>query len=294
MANIAIVWDFDGTLSPDDSTTKTVEILDGDKPGSEFWSNIKALRGDQRRPQWEHVLASDAPIWMYALSRLAFKKRVPLNKEFFNEFVVPKIEMYPNVIRFLRSIKSLQEKSDFREADINIHHFVVSAGLKELVELVFPEKLVTWTFGCRYTVTAYEGHEEEPESIPVFCMDETVKTRSLFEISKGSFNDQRKQVNTRVEERNLWAPFKNIVYIGDGPTDVPALSLVRDKGGLGVAVYNASKESDEINKRLKQMRLDKRTDLITPADFSLKGELYKYLETRCIQIKQRYEAEKSI
>ena len=89
-------------------------------------------------------------------------------------------------------------------------------------------------------------------------------------------------------------PFNNIIYIGDGPTDVPALSLVRDKGGLGVAVYNSAKESDEINKRLRQMRLDKRADLITPADFSLKGELYKYLETRCIQIKQRYEAEKSI
>ncbi len=71
MANIAIVWDFDGTLSPDDSTTKTVEILDGNKPGSEFWNYIKSLRGDSRKPQWEHVLASDAPIWMYALSRLA-------------------------------------------------------------------------------------------------------------------------------------------------------------------------------------------------------------------------------
>jgi len=143
-------------------------------------------------------------------------------------------------------------------------------------------------------VVAHEGHEEEPESIPVFCMDETVKTTSLFEISKGSFNDPKKQVNTRVEERNLWAPFNNILYIGDGPTDVPALSLVRDKGGIGIAVYNSSKNPKEIKKKLKEMRLDKRADLIVPADFSLKGELYKYLETRCIQIKQRYEAERGM
>ena len=294
MANIAIVWDFDGTLSPEDSTTKTVEILDGDTPGSEFWDDIKSLRGDKRKPRWEHVLASDAPIWMYALSRLAFRKKTPLNAEFFREFVVPKIQTFPNAIPFLKKIRSLQEREDFRKVDLQIHHFVISAGLKELVELVFPEDLVTWTFGCRYTVIAYEGHEDEPESIPVFCMDETVKTRSLFEISKGSFNDQSKQVNTRVEEKNLWAPFKNVIYVGDGPTDVPALSLVRDKGGLGIAVYNSSKAPDEINRRLKQMRLDKRADLITPADFSYSGELFKYLKTRCIQIRQKYEAEKGL
>lgn len=294
MANIAIVWDFDGTLSPDDSTTKTVEILDGDKPGDEFWSYIKSLRGDKRKPSWEHVLASDAPIWMYSLSRLAFKKKVPLNAEFFREFVLPSIKTYPKVITFLQKIKSLENVEDFRNVKLQIHHFVITAGLKELVEQVFPKNLVTWTFGCRYTVTAYEGHKDEPESIPVFCMDETVKTRSLFEISKGSFSDPSKQVNTRVEEKNLWAPFKNVIYVGDGPTDVPALSLVRDKGGLGIAVYNSSLDLADINRKQKQMRLDKRADLITPADYSLSGELYKYLKTRCIQIRQRYEAEMSL
>ena len=293
--NIAIIWDFDGTLTPIDSTTKTVEILEKSKGNaSGFWDDIKSLRGDTRKPNWEHVLASDAPIWMYALSRLAFKKRVPLNSEFFKQFVVPEIDLYPNVVPFLNKIKNLENDQRFKHQNINIHHFIVSAGLKELVELVFPDDLITWTFGCRYTVIAFEGHSHEPESIPVFCMDETVKTRSLFEISKGSFKDPNKAVNTKIEEKDLWAPFKNTIYVGDGPTDVPALSLVRDKGGLGIAVYNPSHKKKDINKRLKQMRLDKRADLITPAEFSENSELYKFIETRCIQICQRYEAEKSI
>lgn len=294
MPNIAIVWDFDGTLSPEDSTTKTVEILDGDKPGSEFWEYIKSLRGDKRKPQWEHVLASDAPIWMYALSRLASKKKVPLNAEFFREFVVPRIELYPRVVNFLQKLKSLEHEERFAAVDLSVHHFVVSAGLKELVEQVFPDGLVTWTFGCRYTVIAYEGHIDEPESIPVFCMDETVKTRSLFEISKGSFDDPEKQVNTRVEADYRWVPFENVIYIGDGPTDIPALSLVRDKGGLGVAVYNPLKNKDEVNRRLKQLRLDKRADLLTPADFSVSGDLFQFLKARCIQIRQRYEASRKV
>lgn len=294
MPKIAIVWDFDGTLSPEDSTTKAVEILNGDKPGSEFWDYIESLRGDKKKPEWEHVLASNAPIWMYALSRLAFNKKVPLNTEFFRTFVAPEIKLFANVPTFLRKLKDLQDGAAFCAVDLEIHHFVVSAGLKDLVELVFPENLITWTFGCRYTVVAYEGHEDEPESIPVFCMDETVKTRSLFEISKGSFDDESKPVNTRVEQRDRWVPFTDIIYVGDGPTDIPALSLVRDKGGTGIVVYDPNKKPGEVNKRLKQMRLDGRADLITPADFKLSGELFRYISSRCEQVRQRHLSAKPI
>lgn len=294
MPNIAIVWDFDGTLTPLDSTTKTVEVLQGNNSGGDFWKYIKSLRGDTKQPSWQHILASDAPIWMYSLSRLAAKKKIPLNAEFFREFVLPDIELYPNVLKLLSEIKALQNTAEFKAVGLEIHHFIISAGLKDLIEQVFPAELVTWTFGCRYTVIADEKHPDEPESIPVFCMDETVKTRSLFEISKGSFNDPHKQVNSRIEEPHLWAPFKNFIYLGDGDTDVPALSLVRSKGGLGVAVYDPDKSREYVNNRLKRMRLDKRADLITPADFSVKSELFGYLKNRCIQIRQRYAAEQAI
>jgi predicted HAD superfamily phosphohydrolase len=124
-------------------------------------------------------------------------------------------------------------------------------------------------------------------------MDETMKTRSLFEISKGSFEDESKAVNTRVAEADLWAPFKNMIYVGDGDTDVPALSLVRSYGGLGVAVYDPKKPQTEIEKRLKKLRLDKRADLITPADYSESGELFEFIRARCQQVCQRYRAEQS-
>lgn len=291
MSNISIVWDFDGTLTPDDSTLKVVEVLEGKEKAKEFFPYIKSLRGDKKEPKWEHVLASDAPIWMYALSRLAWKRKIPLNSEFFKRFVVAEIALYENVEELLKNIKKLEELPDFKRANLKIHHFVVSAGLKELVEQILPSNLVTWTFGCRYKVIADEGDELKPESIPVFCMDETMKTRSLFEISKGSFSEQSRSVNERVEKQHLWSPFDNIIYIGDGDTDVPALSLVRDKGGLGIVVYNPSKKKSEIDEKLKRMRLNKRADLITAADFSRDSELFNYLLARCHQIRQRYEAE---
>lgn len=295
MPNIAIIWDFDGTLTPQDSTTKTVEIITENKAGGElFWKYIKSLRGDARKPKWEHVLASDAPIWMYALSRIAASKKIPLNAQFFEEFVIPHIDLYPHTINFLQKIKNLEKRKDFQSVDLKIHHFIVSAGLKELVEQMFPPNLITWTFGCRYTVIAQKEHLEEPESVPVFCMDETMKTRSIFEISKGTFEDTSKAVNIKVEAENLWAPFKNLIYVGDGLTDVPSLSLTRYRGGMGIAVYDPNQSEEKVNDRLKRMRLDKRADLITKADFKENSELVNFLLNRCIQIRQRYEAEKII
>ncbi len=293
MPNIAIVWDFDGTLVPDDSTTKTVEILSGGGDMKAFWESIHRLRGDKDKenPNWEHVLAMDAPIWMYSLSRLAEFQGVPLNSQFFKEFVLPHIHLYDGVIEFLKAIKDFEKSPEFLKLDLKIHHFVVSAGLKELIEQVFPENLIMWTFGCRYTVTFDPNKEDDrPVSVPVYCIDETAKTRSLFEIVKGVFLDKDVSVNKRVSQNELWCPFENMIYVGDGPTDVPSLSLTRDKGGVGIAVYNPEANKEKIEARFKEMRLDRRADLITPAIFSLDGELYKYIVTRCIQIRQRYEA----
>jgi 2-hydroxy-3-keto-5-methylthiopentenyl-1-phosphate phosphatase len=294
MPNIAIVWDFDGTLTPQDTTTKVVEILETGQSGNEFWKTVKSLRGDQKKPKWEHVLASDAPIWMYALSRIAFAKGVPLNSEFFEKFIKPHVSLYDGVPAFLRKLKLLEETRAFKSVELKIHFFIVTAGLKDLVELLLPAGLVRWTFGCRYEIVASADADGAPESIPVFCMDETMKTRSLFEISKGSFEDRERSVNRRVADEDRWAPFENMVYIGDGDTDVPALSLVRSQGGLGVAVYDPAKSEEDVNKRLRQMRLDKRTDLITPADFREQSELFEFLRVRCVQIAQRYRAEQAV
>ncbi|MGA9795983.1 MAG: HAD family hydrolase [Rhizomicrobium sp.] len=293
MPNIAIVWDFDGTLTIDDSTTSVVEVLQGKATGREFWDRIHDLRGDSKQVSWEHVLANDAPIWMYALSRLAFEKKVPLNAEFFEKFVAPIVTLRPDVLKFLRKIKLLEAKKPFKLVDLHIEHFVVSAGLVDLVDVVMPPDVVKKSFGCRYEIIAYKGNEHEPESVPVFCMDETMKTRSLFEIAKGSFLHKDQGVNRKVPEDKYWAPFRNVIYIGDGPTDVPALSLVRKNGGTGIAVYDPTASREKRDTKLKDMRLDSRADLITAADFSETGELFRYLTACCERIALRYRAEQS-
>ncbi len=293
--NIAIVWDFDGTLTEHDSTSKVIEHFKGSGGEKDFWNLIKNLgqSGYHNKQDWEHVLASDAPTWMYSLSKIAYANKVPLNGEFFKK-LVPKVPLFKNAENFLKKIKDLENEKSFKELDISVHHFVISAGLKEFVELLVPADTFKWVWGCRYAVVIDEKDTagDNPESVPVFCMDETMKTRALFEISKGTFiNTKKRKVNHRIENKELWCQFENVVYIGDGPTDIPALSLVRDRGGMGIVVYNKDKKEKDIQDRLGQMSADKRCDLITAADFSFNGELFNSIKTRCIQIQQKFAAE---
>ena len=288
--NISIIWDFDGTLTPDDSTTRVVEHFQGSNQGGEFWKMIKDLRGDRpnKKLLWEHILASDAPIWMYSLGRMATDRQIPLNEEFFRREILKHIKLYPNVINFLKSIRGFENLARFKKLNLKVHHFIVSAGLQDLIRLVFPNDVMSWTFGCRFNPVVHQS--QIIENVPVFCMDESMKTRSIFEICKGTFFDPEQGVNKRVHGDDLWCPFGNMIYVGDGDTDIPALSLVRDRGGLGIAVYNSKKSKKDLNTKLRNMALDRRADLITPANFTQKSELYQFIETRCTQVLQRYEA----
>lgn len=292
MPNISLIWDFDGTLTPNDSTSLVVEYLDGAHSDT-FWNHIKTLRGDRNKPDWEHVLASDAPIWTYALSRIAFSKKVPLNKEFLSSFSTS-IKLYDNVVLFLQTIKNLENDEEFKRIDLKIHHFIITAGLNDLVSQVFSSDLVTRTWGCQYQViidSSDPDQEEIPESVPIYCIDETSKTRAIFEISKGTFRQpQSHSVNKFVPDSELFCRFEDMIYIGDGFTDVPSLSLVRSRGGLGVLVTNPQLTTSEKLQKIGPLKKDKRADFITNADFSLDSDLYNFIYSRCIQIQRKYNA----
>lgn len=291
---IAVIWDFDWTLVSLDSTSEVVgTLLQGSgKTEKDFWNDIHTLRGDigkAKDTNWEHILAMDAPIWMYTLAKLANSRGIPLDKQFFKKFLADRpLPFYKDALSLLKNIKSLAQKARFKKLNIEIHHFVVSAGLKELIEQVFPDQLITWVFGCRYSVVR-ENHQIE--NVPVFCVDETGKTRSIFEISKGTFTNKNAPVNKKVPKEDLWVPFENIIYIGDGDTDIPSLSLVRSKGGKGVVLLNPNKSDEENKEKLQKLSLNKRADLVSKANFSENGELFKFLKANCFQILRRYEAE---
>ena len=290
--NIAIVWDFDGTLTPDDSTSKIIEYFLGEDKIDDFWEWIKTVNGSLSEVSWERMLSSDAPTWMYVLSRIAFKNNIPLSKGFFSkEEITGLVELYPGVTTVLQAIDNFKEEEKFKKSEVKVHQFVITAGLKEYIEQLVPKEIFSYIWGGRYNCVYPPNREDDVNSIPVFCMDETMKTRALYEISKGVFNSTVKAVNKRVEKENLWCPFDNFIYIGDGPTDIPALSLTRTYGGYGIVVFNPDKDKEEVKKKLRDMSADSRCDLITKVDFSLNSDLFSSIKNRCNQILQKYEAE---
>ena len=183
----------------------------------------------------ESLLASDTPVWMHLVSEYAEKLKIPLNQKYFTVDFKPNIQLYNNVLPFLKIVKTMENCGKFKKQNIKIYHFIITAGLKSLVESFFSkeETLIERVFGCEYKV------ETDPlRNIPIFCMDETTKTRAIFEVSKGTPFYKNRRLNQKFLNHKLWCPLENMIYIGDGPTDIPVLSVIRKHGGMGVIVYN--------------------------------------------------------
>ena len=179
----------------------------------------------------DSISTSDAPVWMYMLSELAKgpdHNLISLNKENIKKFIAHKIKFYPEVLAFLKRIKALSKKDLYQKNNIVIHHFIITAGLADLVSAVFEYHnsldLIKAIFGCKYNVV----EKKMTKNIPIYCMDKTTKTRALFEICKGCFlPDAQYTVDDLVPEDKQWCPFENMIYIGDGDTDIPAFSLIK-------------------------------------------------------------------
>ena len=306
--NISIIWDFDGTLIPDrdlegnpiDSTSQVIDVISDNKP-KKFWDRVKLLikkskeesTSSNGKISTKQILASQSPVWMYALAQTANQRGIPLDRsgEFFKDFIVPKIHLYDKVSNFLQEIKNLENKPRFKKCKVSIHHFIISAGLKDLIVEIFPKDLITYTFGCKYIVEL--TIDNGLINVPVFCMDETMKTRSIFEIAKKTFQDPSKEVNKRMLKADLFSQYSDMIYIGDGETDIPALAVVQDRGGYGVVVYDKDifkNNKEYIQGKLKNLSLDSRASIITPADFSKEGQLFKFIEGICWQRLSSYEA----
>lgn len=287
--NISIIWDFDKTLIPMDSTTQLIEFFIGDDIRS-FWKEVQDISGVGKG---NSISKSDAPVWMYLLSEMAqdpqTKKNVALNIQGIGDIIQNKITPYKGAFNFLKEIKNLSSKNLFQKNNISIHHFIITAGLKDLVAYVLEknksESLIHEIFGCKYKVIEIG---DTLKNIPIYCMDKTTKTRALFEICKGCFKDEDIQVDDFVLPQDEWCPFENMIYIGDGDTDIPAFSLVKARNGMTIGVFNPEEKEEKRRKQSKNMIEGRRIDLFTPADFSNKGELFKFIKIKCELIAKRY------
>ncbi|MBQ9931131.1 MAG: haloacid dehalogenase-like hydrolase [Firmicutes bacterium] len=246
---VAILYDFDKTLCTKDMQEYAF-IPSLGLSAEEFWSETGKLA---KAEKMDSILA-----YMYLMVRKSKAKMLPLKRDNFVR-LGESVEFFNGVESWFDRIRQFGE-----ENGVEIEHYIISSGLKEIIE------------GCPICdkfkeVYACEFHYDENgvADWPKTAVNYTTKTQFLFRINKG-VTDITDDVNLNrfVPNDDRPVPFRNMIYIGDGMTDVPCMKLVKVNGGQSIAVYR-----DQRKETVTELLRDHRVDFIAPADYAEGNEL---------------------
>ena len=251
---IALVYDFDGTLIP--KTMQDYTIIPRLKLRSDkFWSDIM-----------EEAEATDGEVMMIYMRQLitrANSMNIKITKSEF-KLMASKIEYFKGVFTWFDNINKYLKNNHKR---IKVAHYVISAGHHEILESAAIRKKLTNVFGSQYYFNE-QGHATFPKVV----VTDTAKTQFLFRINKGK-ERVSDSINSHMPEELRPIPFENMIYIGDGLTDVPSMALIKKQNGHAVSVYpRGSKKQKKVSNDLLAA---KRVDFIAEANYTRNSILFK-------------------
>lgn len=241
---IALMYDFDKTLCTKDMQEYTFIPNVGLTP-EEFWAEAGELSAGKKM---DPVLA-----YMYLMREKAHAAKIPVKREAFVR-LGRDLEFFPGVESWFERINRFGE-----ELGVTTEHYIISSGLREIIE-------GSSIYGAFRDVFACEFLYDENDTVcwPKNAVNYTTKTQFLFRINKGVLDiDNDADLNRYTPEDDRRVPFRSMIYIGDGLTDVPCMKLVKVNGGYSVAVYPEGKRD-----KVKELLAGDRVNLIEPADYS--------------------------
>ena len=242
---LAICYDFDKTLSPNDMQAQGyIQSVGYDIP--DFWKKSNGLAAANEMDQ---NLA-----YMYIMKETA-EGKVLFTKEKLTEYGAS-VKLFPGVEEWFERIRKYGA-----EHGVIVEHYIISSGLKEMIEGTSVAK--AGAFEKIYASSFY--YDEKGVAVwPAQVVNYTSKTQFLFRIEKGVLDINDPAVNEFFSPEELRVPFRNIVYIGDSDTDIPCMKLVNSYGGHSIGVYDANTEDK--TKVYKMMR-DGRIKYYAAADY---------------------------
>ncbi|WP_034541720.1 HAD family hydrolase [Phocaeicola paurosaccharolyticus] len=252
---VAICYDFDKTLSPDDMQAQGfIQSVNYDVES--FWKESNGLAENNDMDQ---NLA-----YMFTMKKKAHGKLV-FTKEKLMEYG-SRVELFKGVDKWFRRIKEYGESKG-----VIVEHYIISSGLKEMIE----GTKVADEFEKIYASSFY--YDEDGVVLwPAQVVNYTSKTQFLFRIEKGTLDVNDPDVNNYFKPDEIRVPFRNIIYIGDSDTDIPCMKLVNTNQGHSIGVYNP--KTKDKRKVYKMMR-DNRIKYFAPADYSDESELDKLVKS---------------
>ncbi len=250
---IALVYDFDGTLSPRPMQDYAFLPHIG-QDAAAFWKESNRLAKEQ---------GADALItYMHLLYKKAKEAGVRIDRK---DLVAQgrNVELYPGVEDWFDAIGDYV-KLRAETHGVTLRHYLISSGLTEIIEGTRIYKSFHNVFASEYWFEAYDM------PYPKRVITDTTKTQYLFRINKG-IEDLGDNINEHMPEDARPIPFFNMVYFGDGDTDVPSMAVTRKNGGHAVAVYPPGKAKRKCVDLFKAGRCD----FFAPADYRRGSELFK-------------------
>lgn len=269
--NVALVYDFDGTLSPGNMQEFGFVQAIGKDP-NEFWNKT-----------YEMAVGNDASTilcYMYLMLQEAKANGISLKRDNFRKFG-SMIKLYQGVEEWFSLINQYGQS-----IGLNIQHYINSSGLKEMVEGTSIAKEFENIYACSFLYDT-EGNAYWP----AVAVDYTTKTQFLFKINKGIKEvSDNKKINEYVAKEDRPIPFERMIYFGDGETDVPSMSVVKSQGGHAIAVYGDPKKKATATKLINANRVD----FMCMADYSEGREVYDTVCRILNKIRADYDRQQSL
>ena len=248
---IAICYDFDKTLSPDDMQTFTlIPSLGMHKEA--FWEESNQLAVDN--------LMDRNLSWMYKMIVKSTANGKSIRRDYFHT-IGKDIKLYKGVNSWFKRINEYGEKRK-----IEVQHYIISSGLKELIEGSSIASQIKRIYASSFLYSV-----DDIAVWPAQAVNYTNKTQFIFRIAKGKFEEYDESVNDSMKDEELYIPYENIIYIGDSATDIPCMRLVKSKGGYSIGVYDPEKDH---RKAVYNLFHDGRINFFAPADYTAKSPMY--------------------
>lgn len=240
---IAIMYDFDKTLCTKDMQNyRFIPSLGMEV--DEFWSYTNKVQTDEHM---DSILA-----YMYAAIKLSRERNIPLKREGLEDNGKG-IEFFPGVVEWFSRINKFAV-----ENGVVVEHYVISSGMKEIIDGTVISGEFKNIFASEYL------YDENGNAVwPKTAVNYTNKTQFVYRINKGVLDVSNDvDLNRSMPDDSKRIPFQNMIYIGDGLSDVPCMKMMKSYGGRAIAVYQ------QLDDKVKELLRKDRVDFIYPADYS--------------------------
>jgi hypothetical protein len=285
---IACVWDFDKTLIPGYMQAPLFRRYGVDE--AKFWAETNKLIENYARRGYR--ISGEIGYLNHILTYVLAGRMPKLNNRVFRE-LGQEIAFYPGLPQFFVESKAfVREKPEYLKYEIQLEHYIVSTGIAEMVRGSAIAPHIDGMWACEFIENPLQPGFLEQKEFDLgadaqiaqigMVIDNTTKTRALFEINKGTNKDPSLEVNARIPPGDRRVPFENMLYIADGPSDIPSFSVVKERGGKTYGVYNPARR-DEF-KQNDQLQRDDRIDHYGKADYTDGSETYNWLKMQIQEI----------